>query len=212
MKTNYSFPYAGFAFEKGIQSSRETIAIHSWAVLNQIKVRYTKEKIEDFLPVGSVRFIETWLDKTFVPNYYPEFAKPILKRKVWFSSNIPVKACFYKPDQYKHFTGCVKKHGSIINCSNVDFWCSEIVEFHNEWRLYITNGEILDTGWYQGADEEKPCPSVGLNLNSVYGALDIGETDQGIQIVEFHHPFAIGWYGTEIEAYIKFLSEGFKTL
>lgn len=210
MKISYKFPFDGIVLEKGM-NGREFISIHAWACLNSVKLRYANDCPENWLPVGSVHFVQRSLGEKIIPDYYPAWSKPILKRKVWYADSPPVKKCFIKPGEYKLFNGYVKGTGnSKGGAGNLHgYWCSDVVAFNNEWRLYLCNGVILDKGWYSGDNEDKPCPEVDINLNGVYGALDIGETESGIQIVEFHHPFACGWYGTDAEAYVKFLSEGY---
>jgi len=198
-------------------NGREFIAVHSYACLNKIPLRYAENCLTSWLPVGSVEFVHSFLGKEIVPDYYPVWAKPLIKRKIWHEEYQSSDECFIKPDRYKKFNGfvCKQPNSGIINHApfgDFGYWCSEIVNFTNEWRLYICNGEILDSGWYQGDDEEKPCPEIDLDLKGVYGALDIGETESGIQLVEFQHPFACGWYGENKEAYVKFLTEGYLKL
>lgn len=203
-------PFDGIILEKGM-NGREFISVHSWACLNSVKIRYSSDCPKNWLPIGSTNFIQRCFDVKIVPDYFPVWAKPILKRKVWHYNNIPFKRCFVKSGEYKVFNGYVKENGSSPGGAGnlYGYWCSEVVEFNNEWRLYICNGEILDRGWYSGDNDDKPCPDIDLDLTGVFGALDIGETDCGIQIVEFHHPFSCGWYGTDSNAYVKFLSEGY---
>lgn len=211
-----SFP-KGIYFQKGM-IGREFMAMHLWCSLNNIPFRLiSTEDISNldpnWLPIGNVVFIQHWLGEEVVPDYYPEWAKPILTRKVWLSADIPYKACFVKPNRYKHFTGYVKPKGTIHSVGNLNgFWCSDIVDFVNEWRLLIRDGEVLDKSWYLGEEEDKPCPSLCFDVpKGVYGALDIGELRSGeTEIIEFHHPFSIGWYGDNINAYAEFLIEGWK--
>jgi len=213
-KNPFSFK---FVLERGL-SGRELIAVHAWCVLNKVNITFQKTGYitgSDEIPVGSVEFVETALQKTFIPDYYPKFASSMLGRKVWHSDYCPSKACFVKPDVYKAFTGYIKGKtigdgGSYLG----GYWCSEIVKFDNEWRFYIADGKILEVGWYQGSDEFRPVPKIdGLDLTGVCGALDIGETLDGkFLLVEFHHPFAIGWYGEDRNAYVDFLIKGWEVI
>lgn len=44
------------------------------------------------------------------------------------------------------------------------------------------------------------------------GAVDLGTTREGggLTLVEAHHPYACGWYGTSAEAWVLWLLEGWR--
>lgn len=212
-----TFPSA-VAVEKGF-NGREFIAIMRYCMEARIGLRVLDaEKVtSDMLPVGSVFFIERCLGYKVVPDYYPSWCTDILHRKVWWSPNIPTKACFVKPDQYKIFTGYVKKQGTIHNCHDtLGFWCSEIVTFEDEWRYLVSDGKVLDASWYQGKNEDSKAPEMPVIVpRGTFGALDIGRLDDGrLALVEFHHPFSVGWYGDQqkYKAYARFLIDGWTSL
>jgi hypothetical protein len=153
----------------------------------------------DYVPYGDVSWFIKLTGMNPKPNYYPGFLSSYLGRKVWtIDTGWPYnQKVFIKPsDRYKRFTGFVtdgtykgKKHGPYI--------CSEVVQFTNEWRYYIVNGKILTAKWYIGSEEDKPAPLLNINWPSDFcGAVDFGEVGDKVLLVEAHHPFSCGWYGS----------------
>lgn len=206
-------------FEQGI-SGREFLAMHKWCALTGTPFRVSKT-VKDFdinksLFVGSTDFIESVLEHCFEPDYYPSWASSLISRKIKLVVTAPVRKCFIKPaGEYKAFTGFVKEKGRLSEEYLADgYWVSDVVKFEQEWRYYVCGGKILETGWYQGCDEDEPAPVLELEMpKDVYGALDVGRLENGrLELVEFHHPYSIGWYGEDSKAYAEFLIRGWNNL
>jgi hypothetical protein len=202
--------YIGFALIQG-DSSLEAGRLSVYCLLNDVKlIRVVKtERCPDsYIPCGSVEWCIQSLGKEITPDYYPEWAKQYLYRKVWKEDKwILGKKLFVKPaDRYKRFTGFVttgtykkKKKGRLI-------W-SEVVQFTNEWRYYVSAGKILCNGWYWGDEINTPdAPELTIDIpKDYYGALDFGTLKDGtLALVESQHPFACGWYGTQEQDYLYF--------
>jgi hypothetical protein len=164
------------------------------------------------IPVGSVEWIENIIGSV-VPDYYPNNLHPFLHRKVWKTDTVPQGTCFIKPaDRYKRFDGFV---GSEETPIDGPFWCSEIVSFKNEWRYYVSGGKVLCGWWYSGDDDTGEAPILNITFPSdFYGAVDFGELQTGEfpVLVEYQHPYGIGWYGDDTENYAKFLIDGWNFL
>jgi hypothetical protein len=99
-----------------------------------------------------------------------------------------------------------------------EYFCQEIVEVGNEWRIYVSDGEIVYHSWYMGPDEDKKLNSKILqNIKYLIpskwcGTIDLMETGSGIELCECHHPFSIGWYGDSIynKVYLDFITSGYR--
>ena len=173
------------------------------------------EAEREYIPCGSVEWCGLLLDKKVIPDYYPEWAKSILHRKVWQGDKWLLQKVFVKPaDRYKRFTGFVTT-GTYKGKKKPPFWFSEVVHFENEWRCYITNGIIKACEWYWGDEVNTPeislegdiIKTLQLFIPSEYsGALDIGyiKSVGELAVIESQHPFACGWYGRQQDDHIYF--------
>jgi hypothetical protein len=209
-------PFEGFALQSN-DGSQETIAITTTCSLHKIPYK----KYQDFrqipalfVPSGNVDYCQNILNKVITPDYYPDFLKDYLYRKVYRTDSWSVgQRLFIKPaDKYKRFTGFItnrgykgKKHGP--------YWCSDVVKFENEWRYYVANGLVLSAEWYSGDEVNTPdAPILNIRLPLTYcGALDFGMLSTGeLALVESQHPFACGWYGKDHIKYVEWLVQGWK--
>ena len=214
--------FKGFALMIG-DDSFEVKAISLFCTTHDILCKWFKkdEKIpEDFIPSGSVEWCESQLGFHPMPDYYPEWSQPFLHRKVWQSTEwLYEQRVFVKPaDKYKRFTGFVKLACSYKGKKRPPYWYSEVVKFTNEWRYYVTHGNMqLGRGyWYSGDEVRTPeAPQIyemTMPLNFC-GCVDIGELEDGtLAVVEVQHPFACGWYGKfeDVHIYMNWLYHGWK--
>ena len=207
-----------FALQKG-DKSQEAVAVHQTSILDGHKVQYFgnyKDVPPDFIPCGSVEWCLKILGRPVIPDYYPEFLKPYLHRDVWQTNEWPLgKRIFIKPaDKYKRFTGFVT-NGTYRGKKKGPYWCSEVVQFKNEWRYYVSNGRILECGWYWGDELEMPdAPYLNIEFPPSYcGAVDFGETEipfATLSLIEANHPFACGWYGKFPRLYTQWVIDGWE--
>lgn len=208
-----------FALQHG-DKSQEAIAIHKTCILKNLgTVKYHKTLntvSPNSIPCGSVEWCEAFIDGNIIPDYYPLFLVGFLNRRVWSSYAYP--ACekkFIKPsDSYKRFTGHVTD-GGYFQKYDPPYWISDVVEFTNEWRYYVSNGKVLASGWYNGDEVNMPeAPELDIFIPKNYcGALDFGTTKENpdkLTLVEANHPYACGWYGKDDEAYLKWIVDGWK--
>jgi len=204
-------------------NDKETKALGFYCVMNRIpfkKVNNKKNKynIEEYIPVGTIEWFLYQTGWNATPDYYPDFMKSYLGRKVWKQDKWPVgEKVFIKPaDRAKRFNGRITD-GSYKGKKKGPYWCSDIVHFVNEWRYYFADGKLLYTGWYDGIDDDKPAPTLDLSMvpKDYCGTLDFGETIDGrILLVEAHEPYSVGWYGKieEGKIYAEFIEKGFNYL
>jgi len=206
-----------FSIQYNNKSSRESVAVLQYCTMNKLPykiIRGTKDIPQDSIPIGSVEFCLSALGKNVVPDYYPEFLKNYLYREVYKSDKWPLgKKVFIKPsDKYKRFTGFVT-NGGYKGKKRPPYWCSDVVEFVNEWRYYVSNGKVLSGEWYYGDEVNTPdAPILDIQIPKDYcGALDFGVLKTGqLALVEANHPFACGWYGKDYKVYAKWVVDGWE--
>lgn len=220
MNVNIAKPFAIQTYHNKVLG-REELAVLNFCNQHNIPREYVnfediKKKGLWVTPVGSCKFCEALLNKPVSPDYYPKWLTEHLHRKVWLEEKWPGKVgIFIKPaDSYKKFTGFITHGKWAGKKGSGPYWCSERVNFINEWRYYVANGEVLVSGWYAGNDHNATAPKLTMDIPKDYcGALDFGILDTGeLALVEAQHPYAIGWYGDSSDnaKYVKFLVEGWK--
>ena len=210
-------PLKPFAIQYSDHTSKEASAIIQYCIMERHPykmVKETKSIHENFIPVGSVEFCIEYLGVKVTPDYYPDFLKEHLHREVYRTSEWPLnKKVFIKPsDKYKRFNGFIT-NGGYRKKKKPPYWCSEVVDFVNEWRYYVSNGEILTGEWYYGDEINTPnAPEISLNLPEGYcGCIDFGELSNGnMALVEAQHPFACGWYGKDYNKYTEWIVNGWE--
>jgi hypothetical protein len=205
-------------------NSIEASKLSLYCSLKNIPIVRIKENtpfLGEYTPCGSVEWCQSLLNKTIIPDYYPEWLRKYLYRNVWKSNEwIFGKKLFVKPaDRYKRFDGYTTDSTFLKYSAKYydpPFWYSEIIEVTNEWRYYIADGKILCGKWYMG-DEigTPPAPKLNIDIPAGYcGAIDFGTNAIGTLIlIEAQHPFSCGWYGVgleDIELYIQWLEAGWK--
>jgi hypothetical protein len=161
------------------------------------------------------------------PNDYPAQLTPFLRRRIWGSTIAGALATlerghgpvFVKPrGRLKRFTGRVASDASGWPFASVSghqaVWCSEVVEWLSEHRVFVARGEILDIRPYFGDTSVLPDDDVvGQSLEALSEtapagfALDVGVLSDGsTAIVEMNDGFAIGRYGLSPRLYIEVLA------
>lgn len=213
----------GFALQacnvKGT-AHKEEQAILTYCVLNRIPYKLCnrpEDRPEGYVPSGSVEWCENFIPKEkTVPNYYPEFLKDHLFRKVWEADKWPMEpGVFVKPaDRHKRYCGKTTT-GGYRGKKRGPHWCSEVVSFTNEWRYYVADGKVLIGEWYSGDEENTPdAPELHIGIPEDYcGALDFGMLTTGeLALVEANSPYACGWYGKDNKLFVEWLIKGWDSL
>ena len=163
-----------------------------------------------------------------IPDDFPAVLEPFLKRRVWRSTVSALEAAldqgretFAKPaGRSKVFTGRV--FGSPYDRSYLSgisrrepIWCSEVVDWISEYRVYVIESEIVSIDYYWGDR------SVPVSLSTVqeavklyscsgkspvaygidFGVLSSGET----ALVEANDGYALGAYSINATDYTRLL-------
>lgn len=209
----------GFGIQKCRAKYKEEMNIMQYAIIHDIPYKFCKNK-EDipvgYIPVGSVEFVSNSINNSnIIPDYYPLFLNEYLHRKVWKTNKWPSDIdhpVFIKPsDRYKRFNGfvvsdkCKKRRGP--------FWCSDVVNFINEWRYYISNSMVVAAEWYKGDEINEPdapqLNNIKFPTENYCAALDFGEFETGeFALIEAQAPFACGWYGKDYKIYSEWIING----
>jgi hypothetical protein len=161
-----------------------------------------------------------------LPNDYPQSLRPYLKRKVWESTvdrirsliyNADFRPFFAKPkDRLKRFTGRVFESYDDLRfiyqvSKKTGVYCSEVVEWLCESRVFVLHGEVIGIRHYSGDAGLEPDTAVVTEAVGVleasgqamaayaidFGILKNGET----ALVELNDGFSVGSYGLEPENY-----------
>jgi hypothetical protein len=214
-----SAEFTGFAFKVG-DTSPEMQALVWFANYHRIPRQFFRRADEvptGWIPSGGVPWCSQVLGFEVRPNYFPDFLNPWIYRKVWQTDEWPLgQKVFIKPaDRHKRFNGYITS-GTFSNKKRGPYWCSEIVQFTNEWRYYVSGGNVIGAYWYAGDENLMPVapalPDIQFPANWC-GTVDFGILGDGrLALVEAHPPFAVGWYGKigDGEPYARWLADGWR--
>ena len=212
-----------FALKKG-HSDKETQTLIVYTSLHPelIKLNYyqrIEEVPQGFVPCGVIDWCTGILGYVPIPEYYPHWLNHLLYRKVWLIDRwCMTKDIFIKPySKPKKFKATITTGTYRGKKKDRWYWCSEKVNFVNEWRYYVVNGRITYASWYDGLNEDQEPPIFDQSVipKKWCGCIDMGMLDTGkFALVECGEPYSIGWYGrlSEGQIYVEFLAEGWKYL
>ncbi|MGI6721044.1 MAG: ATP-grasp domain-containing protein [Anaerovoracaceae bacterium] len=155
---------------------------------------------------------------------YPAELDQYLGRKVWRDSLSSILAnkekwpLFVKPVRDKVFTGFVLQNEKSIPrlyraSKNEPVYCSELVSFEAEWRVFVRYGNIIDVrpykgDWHQHYDSDLIEQAVQEFRSAPAGyGIDFGITDKGeTRLIEVNDGYSLGTYGLDPIEYAKLLS------
>ncbi|MBI6885146.1 ATP-grasp domain-containing protein [Pseudomonas putida] len=211
-----------------LKASGQAFEIASLSQVDRARVDATSKH----LVVGTIPFIAAALRQRGITlvaeDTYPSVLSGLMRRRVWKSTikraqesiEDGSRPFFIKPyARAKRFTGFVLTDSMdyrLVGVSrNESIWCSEVISFVSEWRMYVIRGRLVHSGHYGGSHEVKPSGEVvdeAIRLMSSQAgcpasyALDMGVTDTGeTALVEVNDAYAIGAYGIEPGLYFSFL-------
>jgi hypothetical protein len=162
-------------------------------------------------------------------NCYPASLEYLLKRRIWTStlrevllkSETGFQSVFVKPkDDLKRFTGfVVQEPGDLYKAGgasrSLPVFCSEVVSWRSEFRVFVTNGAIAGMKYYAG--DETILPDEEIVKNAIrtleqsgeatkgygidFGVLENGET----ALIEWNDGYSLGSYGLNGDLYTDLL-------
>jgi len=203
--------------------SRETMKAWTAARALGVECCCTSQFLPGDVPVGDVPYCESVMVAHGIavprPDFYPVWLSGWMHRDRYYVPEgtivaVSGRSWFIKP------AGAYKTEPARILPAYHPFpqgyyVASEVVQFTQEWRYYVTDGQVVTTGWYDGDNEDEPAPQLtGIDWPSDFcGAVDFGRLDTGeIALVESHHPYACGWYGDDEELFLLWLIAGWEYL
>ncbi|MCB9687405.1 MAG: ATP-grasp domain-containing protein [Alphaproteobacteria bacterium] len=179
----------------------------------------------DALVAGDIPTMHTAMRQLGVqapaPDDYPEILRPWLHRRVWRSTlgeavgrAASGEALFVKPaGALKRFAGFVLAPGGglMVGASRrTQVWCSEVVSWRSEFRVFVVGGEVIGKRPYRAGEE--PDGDVilaaveALGLDRAAYAIDFGVLEDGTTaLVERNDGYGIGSYGLDDGAYLDVL-------
>lgn len=201
--------------------------------INKRLIRRKLTITKDTLIVGYVDTFLTALQQLGISppstNDYPPALHSFFHRRIWEStlqwlhSGILEghEAIFAKPKgRKKRFTGHVFRHVDDLRhtegaSKNTPIWCSDVVEWLSEYRIFINKGEIVGIHHYAGDISVKVNEKIiadALTLFESSGeatagyALDFGVLADGTTaLVEWNDGFSLGSYGLDKKFYTDLL-------
>lgn len=211
----------------------DDVEIINSSINSLINISY--DDLKTSMPVGSVEFVQKFcsLAQIKIPEFDPydpvirlALCREVRKCQVW--ELFKGRDIFVKPVELKRFNGFVFKgfdHDGYDDhdleqvdvlrqyklCDQV--YVSDVVKFVAEWRIYVTNGNVVATCRYDDSDEEYDLNSelVDFIVGAFPGktlAIDVGLMDDGkLAVVELNDAWAIGKYqGISNSDYFEFLA------
>lgn len=211
--------YKGFAILQS-NHSIEALQLEEMAANYGFNVRIIQSADETYpdkyIPFGNVGWVCKILNKTFTPEYYPEWCKDFLYRKVWKSDTVPTDGTLYIKSATTHAdilgkrvkTSQAAKLDKWDSSNAVECWCSDKVTFVDEFRYFVTNGSVITAGIIAGSSKVIPELSVSIP-NGWCGILDFGHLSTGeFALVKADYPFACDTYRCDIEQYVQWIIDG----
>lgn len=162
------------------------------------------------------------------PNDFPKSLEPFFHRRVWRSTVAALESAlddgrevFAKPaGRRKLFTGRVFQSPSdMAFLSGVSrqepLWCSEIVNWKSEFRIYVIGTDIVSQDHYAGDASASLCQSTMIQAIQRFAAsgeapaaygIDFGLLDTGeTALVEANDGYALGAYSIDAVSYSRLL-------
>ena len=167
----------------------------------------------DEIPVGSIDWTQAVSGTTIRPMNLPENCCGTLfaprgpcKRlnRAELEKELKTRPLFVKSDtKAKAWPSMVAR--SVLEVP-IDgrYFCSPVVDFNEEWRIFVFNQEILDVKQYGGSWEQ---PLTQAEIKYIKQSLlraaiplpaytvDVGRTENGMEWIEVHPFIACGLYG-----------------
>jgi len=193
------------------------------------------------MPVGSVEFVQKFcsLAQIKIPEFDPydpvirwALCREVRKCQVW--ELFKGQDIFVKPVELKRFNGFVFKGFDYDGYDDHDLeqvdalrqyklcdqvYVSDVVKFVAEWRIYVTNGNVVATCRYDDSDDEYDLNGelVDFIVEAFPGrtlAIDVGLIDNGkLAVVELNDAWAIGKYqGISNSDYFELLATRWKEI
>jgi hypothetical protein len=202
----------------------------------KVRRRQLPLDIETFV-VGDIDCTYGVLKQLGIPisgnNNYPESLKHLFYRKIWRSTLGEIESRFHYNDYCGNYSPVFVKPSKREKCFNgfvaeteADFYsirvskkepvfCSEIVKWLSEYRVYVVNSQILSVDFYQGNKNIKldidiilkAIKTLDIHNESYAGyAIDFGVLSSGeTALIELNDGYSVGAYKIGMKNYTNML-------
>lgn len=176
-----------------------------------------EEMFANYIPVGSVDFVENYLKEYFgltvTPINIPAelYQEKFLKRKVIYGTKDDIDGIKFvkSTTKIKKFTEIVDKRFNDI--PDDKYLISDVKKIESEWRAFVYNGMVVGLQNYSG--DFCKFPNVNLIKEMVQNykhcppayTLDVGVDYDETFIIEVHDFFSCGLYGFADHRYLPFM-------
>lgn len=199
-------------FQEWLQNDSKSITVKYIDSINN-ENWWFKPFHQHYVPVGSVEFVSSWMQRFGVP-----IPRPI---------NIPIE--LFNPNRFtarnvfngnqtdsKDLDGVyfvksnskIKKFAEFIRFNKKDmllpvdeYQISEVISIHSEWRAFVYNKQLVGLQNYSGDFTKFPETSIIFDMINNYHqapvayTLDVGVNNYRTFIIEAHDFFSCGLYG-----------------
>jgi hypothetical protein len=199
-------------------------------------LEYFASEYNSFIPVGTVRYVKTAMREQDIeppePINYPDQLGHWIDRDILVKPAIDIDnfPAFIKPVKHKTFTGQVFESkdelmNAVTNKNSDVFYCSEILNFKSEYRVYINKKSDKKTVGIKHYDGD---PLKGVPENSVYNlinsainyaklpiafSIDFGVTNYNeLKLIEVNDAYSLGNYGISSKDYASILEARWKEI
>lgn len=211
--------------------SGESKLVHSY-ILSDTSLRDDVQDIADYIPVGSIGFLEDHLKKyhnveKMTPIEVPKELRTyeFLRRKYFIINcldELPDSGYWFikKVDRLKEFTSLGVPSIYKDSLPEGKYTVSEFVDIVSEYRVMVSNTVIVGVQHYDGEPLIFPDVNVLQSMVKAYSeskerplaySLDVAVTEGGATVVLEVHPFAsLGTYGFSGERLMKMYAWGYE--
>ncbi len=199
---------------------------HTYEELSMNEVKLSNDsysKYKDYIPVGTIRFVDIWLDRFHNTTMKTIEVPPCLRTEEFLKRDYKIINKSQIPKYGKYFLKYIDKikNGSYLGhlenwwvyekaepTSNNLFVLSQYVDILSEYRVYVIDNEIKSIVHYDGHPTVLPdihliekaalIISANKDLPKSY-TIDIAVNAEGTFILEVHTFSSVGLYTTLLE-------------
>lgn len=185
---------------------------------------YINLKKKSLIPVGTLDFVQSFLDSKMKPLEVPEILRDFLNREYHILKGKDITDRFKNGNYFFKDADTLKSWNNALNPydmtleDDTNYVVSRRVEFISEYRVFVYNDEIQSIQNYLGDVTVFPNINYIKEIVDSYSnisnkphayTLDIGIHNNNTDLIEIHPFVSCGLYGFYDKNIIPMLKEGF---